>query len=93
MNEAYEQLLRCFSTVFPSLSRQEILNANSESVPGWDSLAMVTLLAVIEEEFAIQFPPSEIESLTSFDAFWNCLQGRIISRGTSDAAQCSAAKV
>jgi hypothetical protein len=54
---------------------------------------MVTLLAVIEEEFAIQFPPSEIESLTSFDAFWNCLQGRIISRGTSDAAQCSAAKV
>jgi hypothetical protein len=46
---------------------------------------MLTLLVVIEDEFAMQFPPSEIESLVSFDAFWNYLRGRFTSDGISDA--------
>jgi acyl carrier protein len=93
MSDAQEQLVNCFATVFPALSRSEILQATSQSVSGWDSLAMVTLLAVIEEEFAIQFPPSELEQLTSFAAFSNYINQLVIAQRSSSAAQSSAAHV
>ena len=90
MHEIQDRLVSCFSTVFPTLSRTEILAANSESVPRWDSLAMVTLLAILEEEFAIQFQSYEVESLASFDAFYTHLKTRLSSVGTSIAAHDSA---
>ena len=89
MHETQEQLICCFSTIFPTLSRSEILEANPDSVSGWDSLAMVTLLAVIEEEFAIQFPPSDVELLTSFDAFCRYVEMRGSSHAASAAADSS----
>lgn len=90
MNDTQERLVKCFSTVFPALSRTEILQANSESAE-WDSLTIVTLFAVIEEEFAIQFLPQEVESLLSFDAFWNYVKARSAPDGTANAVQCSEA--
>jgi acyl carrier protein len=93
MHDAQEQLVNCFSTVFPTLSRSEILEADSQSVSGWDSLALVTLLAVIEEEFAIQFPPSDVEQLTSFDAFSKYISKQTMARGNSASAQVSTANV
>ena len=93
MPDPQEQLVNCFAAVFPALSRTEILEATSQSVSGWDSLAMVTLLAVIEEEFAIQFPPSELEQLTSFAAFSNYIERLIIAPGTSGAARTPVASI
>ena len=84
MNDTQERLIRCFSTVFPGLSRNEILQASSASTPGWDSLAMVTLLAVIEEEFGVQFPPHELEALVSFDSFSSYMTGLPTRSGTSN---------
>lgn len=83
MNNAHERLVTCFSTVFPALSRAEVVDASSDSVDNWDSLAIVTLLAVIEEEFAVQLPPDEVETLVSFHAFWTYLKPRISSNGNS----------
>ena len=91
MNGAQERLVKCFSTVFPNLSPDEILHASSDSVPSWDSLAMVTLLAVIEEEFAMQFPPSALENLVSFDAFWKFMRPRFLAAGTPADTALSAA--
>ena len=49
----------------PELPRTEIPRAVQSSVPKWDSLAMVNLLTLIEEVFAIQISDADLERMTS----------------------------
>jgi len=63
-----EKLMNCFSTVFPDLSQAEILRADTASVIAWDSLATVTLIAVVEEEFGVAIAPEDFEFMTSFES-------------------------
>lgn len=67
MTEVQSRLVSCFSAVFPELSPEEIQRASPASVGSWDSLASVTLLSVLEEEFQIQFALEDIEHLVSFE--------------------------
>jgi acyl carrier protein len=76
MDDAHARLVKCFSNVFPRLSATEIPNSRMTSVEGWDSVAMVTLLAVIEEEFEIQFDPADLETMVSFDSVWTHVSKR-----------------
>ena len=65
MDEQQRRLANCFCAVFPELSDDEILQASSTTVQSWDSVAVVTLIAVIEEEFGIcieEDNPAEFES-------------------------------
>jgi acyl carrier protein len=66
MNDT-KRLIRCFETVFPELSESEILNSSQESVQAWDSVATITLLNVIEDEFHIELDLDDIADLTTFD--------------------------
>jgi len=66
MDEIATRLVKCFQTVFPALPESEIPNATSDSVPAWDSVAAITLLNVIEEEFGIQV---DFELLAELDSF------------------------
>jgi acyl carrier protein len=68
MSETRKRLVRCFQAVFPGLTENEALRADTSRVGSWDSVATVTLAAVVEEEFEVQFDPEEIETLTSFSA-------------------------
>ena len=68
MNNSSVRLSKCFAAVFPNLDDGEILRATPTSVEGWDSVATVTLMSVIEEEFAIEVDPDDIEELLSFDS-------------------------
>jgi acyl carrier protein len=74
MPELDERLTRCFASVFPTLSPLEIRSASVESVPGWDSLAAVTLVAVLEQEFDTQIDLMELPDLTSYQAVRNYLE-------------------
>ena len=67
MSEIRERLVRCFSATFPNLTPGEIQSASPATVPTWDSLASITLVSVLEEEFAIQIEPEDIEHLLSFE--------------------------
>ena len=60
------RLTDCFLAVFPELAANEIVQASSSSVPSWDSVTTVTLLAVVEEEFGISI---EVDDLAKFDSF------------------------
>jgi acyl carrier protein len=64
-----ERLLRCFSSVFPALTKEEIESATAESVGVWDSLSTVTLAAVIQEEFNVEIDPDALPNLDSYLAF------------------------
>jgi acyl carrier protein len=67
MDDTRERLERCFSAVFPDLSPDEIRRASPATVGAWDSLANVTLVTVIEEEFGLQLPLDDPDWAASFE--------------------------
>ena len=73
MDDTRMRLARCFSAVFPNLRDQEIASASLETVDVWDSVATITLVTVIEEEFGVQFELDRLERLVSFPAILDCL--------------------
>ena len=76
MRDQDERLIRCFESVFPALTQEEIKNASSDSVGVWDSLSSVTLAAVIQEEFNVEIEPGAFPDLDSFRAFRDYLSVR-----------------
>jgi acyl carrier protein len=74
MSELDDRLTRCFASVFPALSSEELHNASMETVPDWDSLAAVTLVAVLEQEFNTPIDMMDLPELTSYDTVRNYLQ-------------------
>ena len=78
MSNIQERLINCFGTVFPSLSPDEIPRAADTSVAEWDSLATVTLVSVIEEEFGVTIMPEDYERMTSFAAVRRCLEEKSV---------------
>lgn len=76
MPNIQERLIDCFSTVFPNLSPEEIPRAGTASVATWDSLAAVTLVSVVEEEFGITVAPDEYDYMFSFESILEYLKGK-----------------
>jgi acyl carrier protein len=74
MPELDDRLTRCFASVFPALGPDQIHAASVESVPAWDSLAAVTLIAVLEQEFNTRIELMEMPELTSYQAVRDYLQ-------------------
>jgi acyl carrier protein len=70
MDEMEKRLAACFSVVLPELPLEEISQASAATVESWDSVATVTLLAVLEEEFGISIAD---ENPARFDSFKNIL--------------------
>ena len=69
MLDTEERLIRCFASVFPTLTPEQIEAASSDSEGVWDSLSSVTLAAVIQEEFNVEIEPDALPDLDSFRAF------------------------
>ena len=67
MNQTKHRLGMCFQTVFPELTESEVFDASHASVAAWDSIASITLVSVIEEEFKIEVEFEVLAELTSFD--------------------------
>jgi len=60
------RLIRCLQTVFPGLSEDQARQASPDTVEAWDSVAMLTLLTVVEEEFGVAADYDRAEELASF---------------------------
>lgn len=76
MPNVNDRLVSCFSIVFPNLSREEIAQASNTSVATWDSLATVTLISVVEEEFGVTIMPEEYEHIVSFEFVRECVESK-----------------
>ena len=74
MDEQQRRLANCFCAVFPELSSEEIIHASSATVQSWDSVAVVTLLTVIEEEFGISIEEDDPAKFDSFQRILSYLQ-------------------
>ena len=67
MNDTTQKLTNCFRTVFPDLPDSKIVEATQGNTKDWDSVAAITLVNVIEEEFGIEMDLDKIADLDSFE--------------------------
>ena len=79
MDETRTRLLRCFAAVFPGSSETELAGASLGDVEGWDSVATITLLSLVEEEFGVEFEPQDLERQTSFSKIVEHLKAKGIA--------------
>jgi acyl carrier protein len=84
MSEQESRLIRCFASVFPGLTPEEIKETRADSSGIWDSLAGVTLTAVVEEEFGVEIDPAVMPELDSFEAFRNYVERQAQLKGGGD---------
>lgn len=73
------RLTGCFAVLFPNLAAEDVPKATMENIPGWDSVATVTLINLVEEEFGIQIDLDGAEKMDSFEEFRNYLRARQVS--------------
>jgi acyl carrier protein len=75
-----DRLVRCFSSVFPTLTEEEIRAADVAALITLDSLAGVTLVAVIDEEFGVEM---DLEGLLELGTFHTIQQHVLKQTGAS----------
>ena len=80
MADVESRLVGCFLSVFPQLSEADIRNASQEQLEEWDSVAAITLVNVIEEEFSTQI---DYDYLPDLDTFAKVLNYLTVDRGLS----------
>lgn len=77
MDEIQSRLTKCFQIVFPELPDTEIQKASQSSVAEWDSVAAITLMNVIEDEFQIAMDLEMAADLDSFTRIEEYLQDKV----------------
>ncbi len=76
MNNTNQRLANCFANVFPDIQADEIPRASTASLAAWDSVAHITLLSAVSEEFEVEFAPEDFEELISFQLLADHLESR-----------------
>jgi acyl carrier protein len=66
MNDIKGRIAHCFSNVFPNIRPEEIPRASTASLAAWDSVAQVTLLSSVAEEFGLNLQVQDFEELVSY---------------------------
>jgi acyl carrier protein len=74
MENVKDKLGRCFALAFPKLDPGQYATASTQNVSDWDSIAQLTLLTLISEEFGREIDFEEFEGATSFEALAQVLQ-------------------
>ena len=87
MAELESRLANCFAAAFPELDPQEITLVAMGSLASWDSLAGITLLSLIEEEFGLSISPDDVADLVSFELILDYLKKDDLRRLSPEDAQ------
>jgi len=77
MDETRQRLTKCFKLVFPDLAQDQIPGASTATVAAWDSVAAITLMNVLEDEFGLEMDLDDLAELDSFDRIHSYLQKRL----------------
>jgi acyl carrier protein len=77
MDDLKKKLIGCFQIVFPDLPESDIPLLSQAGSAGWDSVAAITLLNVLEDEFGFEMDFDQVAELDSFDKIYGYLQERL----------------
>ncbi len=77
MADVRDRVVECFAAVFGDLPRERLETASVQGTEAWDSIASVTLLAVLEEEFDVQIDDLDLPELTSFEKVHDYVAERV----------------
>lgn len=77
MDETTQRLTKCFQVVFPDLPEDAVRGASTATVAAWDSVAAITLMNVVEDEFSIEMDLDDLANLDSFEKLHSYLQKRL----------------
>jgi acyl carrier protein len=80
MADVETRLVGCFRAVFPDLSEADIRLASQGQLAQWDSVAAITLVNVIEEEFRTEI---DYDRLPELDTFSKVLEYLTVDRGVN----------
>jgi acyl carrier protein len=80
--ESCDRLIRCFSSVFPTLAETEIRKVDVAMLMSTDSLTGVTLAALIGEEFGVETDVEDLLGLGTFGAIEEFLRKKSPSSPT-----------
>jgi acyl carrier protein len=73
--EREARVLACFANVFPDLPAEELRTVSQASLARWDSVAHVTLLAALAEEFQLEPDFEAFQEVTSFGLALDFVEG------------------
>lgn len=76
-SEIEAKLTGVFQSVFPTLGEDEVKRASQASVAEWDSVAAISLINAIEDDYALELELDDAEGLSSFDLVADYLEERI----------------
>lgn len=76
MPETRQRLIRCFSAIFPSLEEGAIENLGPAEFESWDSIDLVSLFAVVGDEFGID-GEELVEDVDSFESMLQAVDERL----------------
>lgn len=76
MDETRQRLTNCFQTVFPDMPEEQIPTASTATVANWDSVAAITLMNVIEDEFGMEMDLDDLADLDAFEKLYAYLLKR-----------------
>ena len=76
MDNVTARVKDCFQLVFPNVPEGDITSASQENIAAWDSVAAITLLNVLEEQFEIEMDFDEVADLDSFEKVCAYMQQR-----------------
>ncbi|MEM6838128.1 MAG: acyl carrier protein [Cyanobacteria bacterium P01_C01_bin.120] len=75
--EIYEQLNTIFQDVFDDDDIAVEDSTSAKDVSGWDSMAHITLVLGVEQEFGIKFKTSEVAQLGNVGEFVDLIQTKL----------------
>jgi acyl carrier protein len=76
MNGIEARVAQCFANVFPDLPSSKVEGASTDTLEAWDSVAHITLLTAVSEEFSIDFEPEDYLDLVSYREIVDAVQAR-----------------
>lgn len=72
-----DRLASRLALALPDVPPEALPSASNTTVPTWDSLATVNIVSMIEEEFSLQVPLTDLEHFASYAKILAYLEGRV----------------
>jgi acyl carrier protein len=77
MSDLDRRLSAVFCAAFSGLSAEAARGASRDSISGWDSVAVLTLSTLVEEEFGQRFDLEEAAGWSSYEEVRSALEVRL----------------